>query len=327
MIIKLIFKIIIRKIFVRNTFQSGLVILFLIFPATFFGQSSNYFVNPNATWNVAKTFPDANMQNPMFASTVTKVYGFDGDTLIGGQLWNRTFFTSDPDFLSNKTYLGNVRQGNGVVLFMDTSNIIDTIYNFNLQSGDSIGYDFGAGLNYLFVTNIDSIIIEGNYHKRFFFSEPTGPNAFIFVKEIWIDGIGSIHGPLFPAKPTVFSTEAPDSLLLTCFKINDTVIWHHPNYNECYINIVLSENDFKEAGKNIFTFPNPVTNELRIEFPENINEDFHISIFNLEGKLIMKKFVTQNGMITIDTEILEKGFYIMQVECGNRIFRTKFSKQ
>jgi len=307
-----------------------LIILSLIISVRCFGQSTINFADTNATWHVAKTFPNGTSQFPNFVSTITKTYGYKGDTLIGSVLWTKMFFTPDSNFSTtlNLKKAGYLNTSNNLVFYLDTLLNLDTIYNFNLLIGDSVKYDFGSGDNYLFVTSLDSIIIDGNYHKRFYFSEPTGPNAFTILKEIWIEGIGSIHGPLFPSKPTMFSTEIPDSMNLTCYKINNSTIWNNPNYNDCYINIVLSVNDLQEEQGSILAFPNPVTNELRIELPKIANENFEISIFEVEGKLIQKYFDNKSGQIVIDTRALKNNFYILQVQCSNgRTYRTKFTKQ
>ena len=142
------------------------LILLLIISAKCFGQSSIHFVDSAATWNVAKSYPAGNIQNPDFISTVTKIYGFKGDTLIGSELWNKMFCTTDSAFSLNLIYSGNLREENGIVLFMDTTDNIDTLYNFNLQLGDSVKYNFyGIGSYYIYISNIDSIIIDGNYYQ------------------------------------------------------------------------------------------------------------------------------------------------------------------
>ena len=70
--------------------------LFLIISTHFvFGQTTISFVDPNASWNVARTYPNANPQNPNFVETTTKVYGYIGDTLIGNDLWSKIHFTPD----------------------------------------------------------------------------------------------------------------------------------------------------------------------------------------------------------------------------------------
>jgi hypothetical protein len=302
-----------------------LLILFVLISANCFGQSAITFVDTSATWNVAKTYPGGDIGHPNFIATVTRVYGFNGDTLIGSNVWNKIYSTSDSSFSSNLTYLGKLREENSLVLFMDTNSIIDTIYNFNLQTGDSVYYGLPLGNTYLYVSSTDSININNVFHKRIIFSESNG--GFQKLKEIWIEGIGSIHGPLFPANPRLFETEMPDSIILTCYKINDTAIWINPNYNDCYINIVLSVNDFQESHENIIAFPNPVTNELKIELPKNTIEEYLVSIYDITGRLVLTKSYILKGQLAINTRDLKDGFYILQISSGVDTYRTKFIKQ
>ncbi|MDZ7777868.1 MAG: hypothetical protein U5L09_20765 [Bacteroidales bacterium] len=97
------------------------LIIFLTFSTMIgFSQNSINFVDPNATWNVASTYPNANPENPDFVETTTTVYGFIGDTLIGSELWLKFYSTLDSNFMNDFTYLGNFREENGFVFFMDT---------------------------------------------------------------------------------------------------------------------------------------------------------------------------------------------------------------
>ncbi|MCX6257795.1 MAG: T9SS type A sorting domain-containing protein [Bacteroidia bacterium] len=298
-----------------------LIFLLLIISVNCLGQSSISFVDTNATWNVAKTFPAATQQYPDFVSTLTKIYGYKGDTLINGVLWSKMYFTPDSDFSasSNLTKAGYLRTANNLVFYMDTLFNQDTIYNFNLHSGDSVKYDIGEAYSYLFVTNLDSIIIDGNYHKRFFFSEPI--MGFSILKEIWIEGIGSVHGPLFPANPVLFSTEIPDSLFLTCYKINDTVFWNNQNYNDCYINIVLSIHEFRETSGNIFLFPNPFSTETTLQTDKFLN-DATLTIYNSTGQQVKQINNISGQTITLHRDNLPCGLYFIRLMQDNKIFKT-----
>lgn len=301
----------------------------LIFLAKFvWGQTAD-FVDMNATWNVAETYPAATPQNIGFAATTTKTYGFSGDTLINSIAWNQMYYTSDSTFSSSSklTKAGYVRSQNNRVLFMNTTFKPDTIYNFNFQVGDSVKYDFSYKSSYIFVTNIDSILLSGKYHKRFFFSEPGGPTAFTHLNEIWIEGIGSIHGPLFPASPREFTYEVPDSMKVTCYKINSTQIWSNPYYKNCYTNIILSVHEFHDKEEKVLVFPNPVSSELTIQLPQTTNEEHHISLFDMQGKLIQKKNCKNSNQLAIDTNNLENNMYFLKIESGNRVFKTTFIKQ
>jgi len=303
-----------------------LLILLMIISIKCFGQSSIHFVDSTATWNVAKSYPHADIQHPSFVETVTKVYGFDGDTLINGNLYNKIHYTSDSNFFLNKTFLGNLREENGFVIFIDSLSTVDTIYNFNLNIGDSVLYNLsGIGSQYITISAIDSINIDNNYYKVFHFTEPNFPP--LCLKELWIEGIGSIHGPLFPANPTLFETELPDSMNLTCYKKNDTVKWSNPFYNDCFINIVLSINDSQKSTADILIFPNPVTNELTINLPKNNDCDYTISIFDLTGKIVFKQNYESIDNTVINTSELTNSFYLMQIKLADKIYWTNFIKQ
>jgi len=286
-------------------------------------QTSITFTDPNSTWNVASTYPNPNPQNPDFAETTTMVYGFAGDTLMGGEIWFHISSTPDSNFITDFTYLGNLREENGFVFFIDTMNCIDTIYNFNLQTGDSVFYDFGWGSDYLHIENIDSIVINGQYRKRFFIEEPNYPP--MFMSEIWIEGIGSVHGPLFPKYPDIFSDEIPDSLNLTCYKIDNSIIWENPFYDNCYVSIILSANEKDECHFNVF--PNPVKDRLIIEITESELKNYTISMVNLFGKVLMNKNYFQSETIEINTTSLKNSIYILQIEFDRSIYRQKIIKE
>ncbi|MFW5751965.1 MAG: T9SS type A sorting domain-containing protein [bacterium] len=300
-----------------------LIIILTISTIVGFSQNSINFVDPNATWSVASTYVNANPQNPNFVETTTTVYGFIGDTLIGSDSWLKFYSTRDSNFMDDFTYLGNFREENGFIFFMDTLNSIDTIYNFNLQIGDSISYFFDDESHNLKIENIDSIEIKGEFRKRFFIEEPPYPP--MFMSEIWIEGIGSVHGPLFPKYPSVFSDEIPDSLNLTCYKVDNSIVWNNPFYNDCHVNIILSLSEFEKGEFKIF--PNPVNDRLTVHIPCNEKGDYTISIIDLNGKILMKEIFTKNGEIEINTTSLKNNLYLLQIEVGNKTYRQKFIKE
>ena len=292
--------------------------------STIFGYSQNTinFVDPDVRWNVARTFPNANPQNPGFVETTTKVYGFIGDTIIANETWLKFYSTPDSNFVSDFTYLGNLRSENGIVLFIDTTNAIDTLYNFNLQVGDSVFYDFGWESIYLQIENIDSIEIEGQNYKWFYFEEPQ--YGFFHMEEVWIEGIGSKHGPLFPKYPGIFSEEIPDSLNLTCYQKDNSIIWSNPYYDGCYVNIILST---KEVLAEVFQiYPNPVYSRLNIKIPAGAGTRNKVSIFDLSGKLLLNRYYNQKGGFEINTTFLENGFYLLKIENSTTTYTQKFIK-
>ena len=303
--------------------KSKILLVILIFPILVLGQITNHFDNLNSKWNVAKTYPNGNMQNPNFVATTTKIYGFQGDTLLNSEQWFKMFATSDSLFLSNLTYLGLTRTSNNRILFIDTLNQVDTLYDFNLNIGDSVLFNlFGSAPEKIPIINIDSIQINGNFYKQFHFAEPTVINAFDLLNEVWIEGIGSIHGPIFPNHPVKFSTEISDSLLLICTRYNNQQFWQHPSYNSCYVNIVLGFDNLTQTNLNIF--PNPVEDKVKINLTKTDN--YSINIFNVNGQKLIEDNIVSNSL-TIDLSELNDGIYFIIIDNKKQRFTSKLIKR
>ena len=275
----------------------------------------------DSRWNVASTCPDS--QNPGFIKTNTKVYAFLSDTNINGEEWLMFYSSADTNFTSELTYLGNIIEKDGHVQLMEVDKSIRTIYNFNLSVGDEVTYDFVSGSEILQIENIDSIFIDGEYLKRFHFSEPAASPY--FLKEIWIEGIGSVHGPLFPVEPTLFSSELPDSTNLSCYQVANAVLWHNSYYETCYVSNNLSIRD--EDKDWIRIFPNPVNDVLNISLPENINGKATISILDILGKEIQKTSFAAVSELSISTTSLASGIYFIKLKLDAEVYVKKILRR
>ncbi|NPD46957.1 MULTISPECIES: T9SS type A sorting domain-containing protein [unclassified Lentimicrobium] len=210
------------------------------------GQNFNA---PELSWDVAKQLVNTSPNYPSNVDTITSVYGYTGDTIIENQTWQKLSFTYEESLNENSIPLGFIQQEEHIVSFKDTNEVVHQLYNFNLNIGDSVLYFEGLGSenNYLFVEYIDSILINGTYKKQFHFS--TSLNPPYLLNEIWIEDIGSIHGPLFPINPCHFSSEMPSDIKLTCCFFEDDIIWDNPDFAYCYYHSVLPSPNFIEEGK------------------------------------------------------------------------------
>jgi hypothetical protein len=66
-------------------------------------------------------------------------------------------------------------------------------------------------------------------------------------------------------------------------------------------------------------FPNPANSEINIE-GLNKNENNTIQIFDVQGKLVITKIITEKG--TIDLSELNKGVYVIKIgELAQRIVK------
>lgn len=158
-------------------------LLCIIYPLFLCAQTVNHFENESSKWFVADTYPNADQQNPNFVQTTTTVYGFEGDSATQGELWLKTYSSADPAFLTGLEYEGLIRYSDGYVMFQDASHTVDTIYNFNLEVGDSMLFDFyDMYSEYLEVEAVDSVEINSQMFKRLSFAEPTVIQAFTDLK-------------------------------------------------------------------------------------------------------------------------------------------------
>lgn len=300
------------------------VIIFftILLPTLLWGQITNHFNHLDSKWNVAKTFPAANQQNPNFVATTTTVFGFQGDTLINNEQWFKLYSTNDSLFQNNLVYRGLTRTENDLVLYLDTLNQLDTLYDFNMNLGDSVLFNlYGVYPEWLQVINIDSIQLNGEFYKRIKFAEPS-MHAFDWLNEEWIEGIGSIHGPLFPTFPVMFSEEIPDSMLLTCSYSDNQQIWQHPFYSSCYVNIILGIE--RQDVLSFKIYPNPFSDRINLE--NSRTENLNLTILNSLGQVVRQMKITTNNE-TIDLSELNDGIYLLRISDQKSKMTTKIIKK
>lgn len=302
--------------------KTTIIFSILLLPSIIWGQVINHFEHLDSKWNVAKTYSAANQQNPNFVATTTTVYGFQGDTLINSEQWFKLYSTSDSTFQNDLLYRGLLRAENSKVFYLDTLNQLETLYDFSLSVGDSVLFDlYGIYSEWLQVINVDSVQINGDYYRRLKFDEPSF-SAFDWLDEEWIEGIGSKHGPLFPAFPVKFSEEIPDSMLLTCSSSDNQQIWQHPSYQSCYVNIVLGVDQLKFSDFKIY--PNPFVDRIHIE---NIGlEQYELTILNSLGQTISQTQINSDTTI-IDLADLKAGIYFLRIDNGVKPMTVKIIKK
>ena len=299
-----------------------LLFTFIAFPCLLWGQPVDHFLQPDSRWHVARTFPAATPDNPNFVATVTDIYGFQGDSLLDGVQWYKLYSTRDSLFQENLLFQGLVRAEASKVFFRDTLNQIDTLYNFSLNVGDSVLFKLNGQVSeWLHITAVETIEIEGGNYKYFSFSEPT-VEAFDALNEHWIEGIGSIHGPLFPRYPKTFSEEIPDSMLVSCTFSDGSQIWHHPAYTNCYIDITLHTGQVEKPELEIY--PNPFSDGLQIN---NLTKNnLQIIVLNNLGQPVKQRQL-KVGIQQLDLSGLDAGIYFIRLSDERSARTIKLVKQ
>jgi len=77
-------------------------------------------------------------------------------------------------------------------------------------------------------------------------------------------------------------------------------------------------------------FPNPVNEQLTIQYSQNNNQPVNISFTNSTGQLMLtKSYEAQNGFneIQMNTVSLSKGVYVITVDTGTEVYYQKLMKQ
>jgi hypothetical protein len=299
-----------------------ILIFTIILPIASSAQAVDHFVNDNSEWYVARVYPNASPEFPNFVETRTTYYGFLGDSLINGNTWLKLYSSWDTLFTFNLHYKGLIHSSEGIVLFQDIDNNLDTLYNFNLEIGDSVFFDFGFAAENIAIIGVDSIQINDLYFKRLTFDEPTFI-SFENLNEKWIEGIGSIHGPIFPHEPKLFSSEIPDELDLTCSYTNDIQYWNNSSYDDCFVNIILG---IGERSLDIFNiFPNPFKDFIIIEKESHSTPSYYLEIYNSQGQKVQsQELINIRQRISLDQ--IPVGIYYFKIYHGNQIQTKKISK-
>ena len=242
-------------------------------------------------------------------SIETVRYKYDGDTIINAVLYKKMLKSSD----NGKSWkvLGCFRQDEHKVYFISNGSAEEYLtYDFSDDMECRIKSD-----HHVYSLISDSITINAIKKARWGFPH-TDPNStnqqalsdniYDFV-DVIIEDIGSVYSPCFDTLP--FSPAgmcgARYYTYLLCVQKGNNVIWHNPNYEECYYERTAIES-FETVQHSIS--PNPVKDKLTLTLPNAENE---IKIFDLQGKLLMQQNVGFSAEINVS--MLQVGTYVLVV--------------
>lgn len=216
---------------------------------------------------------------------------------------------STPNPISNcngefieEIFIGYIRQDFKLV-YLRVNNQDELLYNFDLNIGDTLENTYNNFQNDISVVSIDSILINGQYVKRFNLSSNSNSSYMI-------EGIGHEFGFLEPFPPILEC-----GYNLVCFKKNNITYFPDTNFN-CSTNVDLSNNE----NIDVAFYPNPALNYLIVDLKK-----FKYSIVDVNYKILKSdEVLTKN--YHIDISFLKPGFFIICIDNKNHSFRTKFLK-
>lgn len=175
------------------------------------------------------------------------------------------------------------------------------LYDFDLEAGDYLPLTWNQNVEEVMVLAVDSILVNGSYHKIFELEEFYGqPNNLI-------EGIGFESGFL----ESFSSWEFPASL--QCFAKDGTTFY--PNHNapcNLSVNIAVLTPD----KKTLIAYPNPVADILTIE-TDNRSEIANVSAFDTMGKSTLLRIDKSGKKIQLDCSELNNGVHFIRISYRN----------
>jgi len=291
------------------------------------GQSSVYhpFPDSNAAWCCqwdGHTSPDC------YRNWTT--YQFNGYAQIGIYTYsrleahsftihyveNQNFFCVEQDTAvsSDSVY---IRQDNFLktVWMYDSASFSDRVlYNFNLAVGDTLDTTKAYWANGFggtkIITSVDSILMNGNYRKRFNYN--TGCTMNFDTDTSMIEGIGSLHGLMFP--PSCFEF----SFHLNEMTQDNAILFGDTTGDACHdfasgINEIKTDNTFTIS-------PNPF-HDFAILEGSKAHENSQLLIYNSFGDEVRQQEIISKFTI-IQRDGLGDGIYFYRVVDSNRNLAT-----
>ena len=225
------------------------------------------------------------------------------DTTINETLASRLY--------ENDNYVGAYFTKDDKCFFEDSLGNTTLLYDYGLQPGDTAFWipildAFWDEEQYLIVDSISTAQVNGEGKKVLFF-KPLSDGLFKFIRESWIEDVGSVHGFLYPTHFRLLEAEAQQKCDLTCFFLNGSLAWMNPNYTECG---GTSITEYEKEG--VLLYPNPALDMLNIVLPERvISEKIYCDIFDIQGNLVKKDVISCDTKKQIDISTLPVGQYII----------------
>ncbi len=286
------------------------ILLQLLIMMLFKSGNAQYYPLPmtNAQWIY---YGGINLLSCPSCIFVNYMYYTAGDTLINSISYVKISKMENPN-LNNvaqyPTFTGAIRQdttNRKIYIVLADSSYEDLLYDFSLQVGDTIKSVLHKlaqncfGFNVETVLSIDSVSVNGNFHRRFNVSGSCGSPSYI-------EGIGSSYGLIFPNRMDNLESH------LSCTKVNGQTYFPSTSSNCNLINNL----DDKYSEHKIICSPNPFSNFLNIKSAYTTQLPFVISIYDIFGNQILSQ-VSETENVLIDLNKYSTGTYILKINYEN----------
>lgn len=292
------------------------------------GQTRIYHSFPDsAIWRVDYNY-DFEFQFPCKKNYYFQYYS-PGDTLINSSVYRKisvkeVFDTNTcmghPYYLPVPGYVGALKDdssANKTYFVFPNSTTDSLLYDYNLTVGDTIKGIISQFFNQ-FDTNravltVDSVLISGQYRKRWNFSQnELGDSIYI------IEGIGTSSGLLEPLYP--WELEWTDRHLI-CVKDSLQTYFTSNHNSKVGCNLIVSIPEVLNSGNSFSIFPNPFSNETTLKIDHDL-KNATVTIINTFGQQVKQIKSFTGSEIKLYRENLSEGIYFLRLMQENKIITT-----
>ncbi len=258
------------------------------------------FPTANASWNVRSIRYCDDLIHP---DTSIIRYKLQGDTIINSLQYHKLYLELGDTLTPQITFVGALRELNKKIYitsfaFAAYLNQEWLLYDFSVQVGDTIKHDPNYGYPYTVISDIDSVLIDGAFRKRY--KVDRGFTDYI------TEGIGSVTKGLLDhitPIPTGICGTSSDHI---CFEENGVVKYLNPAFSDC-------SSTQRIAG----------INEIPSEKQPNIEisaVDGVLSLHSTTQDIRSIKLVTPNGSVLFEDNSVKENFYKKQLNYRGVLF-------
>ena len=189
-------------------------------------------VKENAEWTVLKikgrTQPDPNL-SISYDSSYVRTW-IEGDTVIAGTQFKKVFHREFSPGSNAPVYQGAIREADQMVTWIpavgENVDRLDTLYNFNVEVGDTVAYYRDMSPYYFYVGKIDSITLSDNIKRKrisIYVDQVRTPEIEQRPVNTWIEGVGEIRFGLIYPFCSAFNPRCSDQFL--CYKESENLVY------------------------------------------------------------------------------------------------------
>ncbi|HNW90050.1 MAG TPA: T9SS type A sorting domain-containing protein [Bacteroidales bacterium] len=302
-----------------------LILAILIVVSNVHGQTNFYHSFPDsAIWRV-----DCDANDPFQYPYHYKeyyYYNISGDTVINSYIYkkiNRSYdsvyviswsLPTDPPNSHPPCYVGALRDdsaANKVFFVYAGTNTDSLLFDYNIAIGDTVkGLMVPYGIYNLVVQSTDSILIDGNYRKRWIFNQTSTNHDTYFIQ-----GIGSNSGLIEPGDS--YSVNFTDRYLV-CVKDCTSTLFVSNYVSDIGCNLILSSSDNESLSNNYSCYPNPFSRQISIHSDKAL-KDANITVYNLSGQIVKHIDNVAGQTFILHSDNIANGIYFLQMTEENQI--------